>query len=276
MASAARLPDPRWLAERQSAASQPPHIPRQPLLWQQQLIGSVEVDLMHQIAGQPIAGMDSLLQESEHAGEPAWRICGDLNHSLGQLAQQLRGLSAYVRRQWRDEALAVRNPAGEQLAVVERGAVRPLGIPTQAVHLVGRSRTGGFWVQQRALDKANDPGQWDTLMGGMVSAADTLQTALARETWEEAGLQLDALKSLHSGGRVTLRRPTGPGNGGYMVEHIDWYQARLPDGLAPLNQDGEVAQFALLDRDSLLSKLEQNEFTLEASLILAAVLTELS
>jgi len=28
-----------------------------------------------------------------------------------------------------------------------------------------------IWVQQRALDKANDPGLWDTLMGGMVSAA---------------------------------------------------------------------------------------------------------
>ncbi len=274
MAVADRLPDPHWLAERQSAANQPPRVARQPLLWEQHLIGSVEASLLHQIASQPLSGIDSLLQQSEHLGDAVWQVQGELNHSLGQLAQQLRSFSPYVRRQWRDEALAVRNPAGEQLAVIERGAVRPLGIPTQAVHLVGRSRSGGFWVQQRALDKANDPGQWDTLMGGMVSAADTLQTALARETWEEAGLQLGALESLHSGGRVTLRRPTGLGTGGYMVEHIDWYQAWLPDGLEPVNQDGEVAQFALLDRISLLSKLEQNEFTLEASLILAAVLAD--
>ena len=229
---------------------------------------------MQEIAVQPTAHKHFLLQESEYLGEPAWQLQGDLNQTLEVLARQLRDLSPYVRRQWRDEALAVRNPAGEQLAVIERGAVRPLGIPTQAVHLVGRSRSGGFWVQQRALDKANDPGLWDTLMGGMVSAADTLQTALARETWEEAGLKLEALESLKPGGRVTLRRPTGPGTGGYMVEHIDWYQAWLPEGLEPVNQDGEVAQFALLDQVSLLSKLEQNEFTLEASLILAAVLAD--
>ena len=69
---------------------------------------------------------------------------------------------------------------------VERGAVRPLGIATQAVHLVGHAADGRIWVQQRALNKANDPGLWDTLMGGMVSAADTVATALVRETWEEA------------------------------------------------------------------------------------------
>jgi hypothetical protein len=86
-------------------------------------------------------------------------------------------------------------------------------------------------VQQRALDKANDPGLWDTLMGGMVSAADTVATALARETWEV-----------------------------------------VPEGLAPVNQDGEVAQFALLDRAELLHRLAQNQFTTEAALILVAAL----
>jgi 8-oxo-dGTP pyrophosphatase MutT (NUDIX family) len=268
----ARHADPRWLAERHSAANQPPRQVRQPLLWQGHWIGSLEPDLVQEIRLQALLDKTSLLQETEHQGAPAWQVLGELTSSLNELAQQLRAISPYVQRQWRNEALAVCNPSGERLAVVERGAVRPLGIPTQAVHLVGRSRSGGFWVQQRALDKANDPGLWDTLMGGMVSAADTLQTALARETWEEAGLQLQALESLRCGGRVTLRRPTGVGTGGYMVEHIDWFQAWLPDGLEPLNQDGEVAQFALLDRDSLLSKLEQNEFTLEASLILAEVL----
>ena len=33
------------------------------------------------------------------------------------------------------------------------------------MHLVGETSDGHFWVQQRALNKANDPGQWDTLMG---------------------------------------------------------------------------------------------------------------
>ena len=71
------------------------------------------------------------------------------------------------------------------------------------MHLSGRSPDGRTWVQQRALDKANAPGLWDTLMGGMVSAQDTMDTALARETWEEAGLHLDALGAA----RRQLHRP---------------------------------------------------------------------
>ena len=78
-------------------------------------------------------------------------------------------------------------------------------------------------------------------MGGMVSAADTLQTALQRETWEEAGLQLADLQSMDYG---TTQRPCSDGRGaGYVIEHIDWYRCTVPDGLVPRNQDGEVECF---------------------------------
>ena len=109
-------------------------------------------------------------------------------------------------------------------------------------------------MQQRARNKSNDPGLWDTLMGGMVSAADTLQTALQRETWEEAGLHIAGVERLRYGGRLTTKRPAVDGNGaGYVVEHIDWYCCTLSDGLIPLNQDGEVAQFALMDGTDVIA-----------------------
>jgi len=50
--------------------------------------------------------------------------------------------------------------------------VRTLGIATQAVHLVGTTPGGSVWVQQRAFDKAVDPGLWDTLMAPDVLARD--------------------------------------------------------------------------------------------------------
>ena len=141
----------------------------------------------------------------------------------------------------------------------------------------GRSPDGRIWVQQRALDKANDPGLWDTLMGGMVSAQDTVETALARETWEEAGLHLDALGAVQRGGSFTVRRPTGePDNDndgmGYMVEETDWFECIVPEGIVPVNQDGEVAQFLLLEPDELATRLHRDEFTLEAALVLQATL----
>jgi 8-oxo-dGTP pyrophosphatase MutT (NUDIX family) len=130
-----------------------------------------------------------------------------------------------------------------------------------------------MWVQLRAFNKPNNPGQWDTLMGGMVSAADTLPQALARETWEEAGLRVDALHGVAHGGHVQLAVPSEEAHGcGYMVERIDWFHATVPDGMVPQNQDGEVERFELLAPEALLERLAHGAFTPEAALVLAAAL----
>ena len=172
---------------------------------------------------------------------------------------------------WRDEQLAVCNAHGERLGTIERGAVRVLGIATRAVHLVGRAPDGRIWVQQRSKTKPNNPGMWDTLMGGMVSAADTLQQALERETWEEAGLRLPALHGVARGGQVDFSRPSREGGGvGYMVERIDWFRCTVPEGLEPRNQDGEVERFELWSPAQVRECIAAGGFTLEAALVLGA------
>ncbi len=214
-----------------------------------------------------------------------------MTYSLNSIADGLRNRHiGHVAHYWRGEQLAVQGPDGSPAGTVERGAVRPLGIATRAVHLVGLcgGAKPGVWVQQRAFNKANDPGQWDTLMGGMIAASDTLEQALHRETQEEAGLDVGALQGVAHGGRVRICRPTdddaAPGSTpaihwpglGYMVEDIDWFSATVPDGLAPVNQDGEVEKFELLAPDELVTRLQNNEFTLEASMILVAALANCS
>lgn len=57
-----------------------------------------------------------------------------------------------------------------------------------------------------------------------------------------------------------------------MQEFIEWYIVTVPDGLTPINQDGEVAQFVLMDKAQLLAAMQRGEFTLEAALIFATVL----
>ncbi|RYY66149.1 MAG: NUDIX domain-containing protein [Comamonadaceae bacterium] len=166
---------------------------------------------------------------------------------------------------WRDEQLAVRCADGAVLGTIERGAVRPLGIATHAVHLAGLTADGRHWVQQRSLDKATDPGLWDTLMGGMVPASDSLAQALERETWEEAGLRLQQLHDLRPCGRVLSRGPSAEVPGGHVVEVIDCYRAMLPPGVVPVNQDGEVARFRLVDGAELVRMLASDAFTLEAA-----------
>jgi 8-oxo-dGTP pyrophosphatase MutT (NUDIX family) len=176
---------------------------------------------------------------------------------------------------WRSELLAVANDAGQVLGRMERGAVRPLGLATEAVHLIGLAPDGRMWAQRRALSKPNDPGLHDTLMGGMISAADGLHGALARETWEEAGLRLPQLQDLRHGGQVYICKPSRDGRGmGYMRETLHWFVCTVPEGVVPANQDGEVDGFELLTPSEVLLLLEADRFTTEAALVLAAAFAE--
>jgi 8-oxo-dGTP pyrophosphatase MutT (NUDIX family) len=260
--------DRNWLRSLRASAIQPPRRPRVPLWAGESVIGSVEPDFLHQMGLQPNQGMRHLLLKEEQPASLGWRLMGDVTTSLNQLAALMR--DAGLAGAWRNEQLAVPDQFGHHKGTVERAAVRPLGITTLAVHLVGFAPDGRIWVQQRALDKSNDPGLWDTLMGGMVSAADTVETALSRETWEEAGLHVADLEQVRLAGRVSTRRPAEDGKGaGYVVEDIDWYRCTVPQGQMPDNQDGEVAQFRLMPPEEVLAGLQKGDFTLEAALILA-------
>ncbi len=263
--------DQDWLKALRLGAVVQPLRPRVPLWAGQSVIGSVEPALLNdKTLHQMLDVLEPLLQQ-EHPAELGWRLLGDVTTSLNQVARALYG--AGLAGEWRSEQLAVHDQFDHRKGTVERAAVRSLGIATTAVHLVGQTPDGRHWVQKRSMKKSNDPGLWDTLMGGMVSAADTVETALERETWEEAGLKTSALQNVSYGGRITTRRPCADGNGsGYVIEDIDWYRCTVPDGVVPLNQDGEVEQFALMGSGALLQAMQGGAFTTEAALILAEVL----
>jgi ADP-ribose pyrophosphatase YjhB (NUDIX family) len=261
------VPDAHWLAGLRARADQPPELPRQPLWSGSARIGSVEAGIIHRL----LPGLSAVLQPMERGNEAGWQVGGPLTPALDKVALALRDTG--LAGAWRNEQLAVTDEQGNVLGTVERAAVRPLGIATRAVHLAGRSPDGRHWVQRRALSKPNDPGMWDTLMGGMVPATDTLQAALERETHEEAGLALPVLQQLRHGGRVAMRRPSGGGGaaGGYTVERVDWFQCIVPENIEPVNQDGEVDEFRLMTGQEVLQRLHRNEFTLEAALVLCAM-----
>ncbi len=259
------LPAAPWLAALHAGVDQPPRRPRVPLWAGEARIGSVEPDLFGRAA---LPG--GLVAPGERCGEAGWHVMGEVTASLRELAEAMR--AAGLAHVWRDEQLAVTDEQGRRLGTVERAVVRPLGIATFAVHLIGLAPDGRHWVQQRSLTKANDPGLWDTLMGGMIPASDSVAQALERETWEEAGLRIGQLAGLRRCGRISVRRPAGEERAGYVVEHIEWYRCVVPDGVVPVNQDGEVARFRLMPGEELVERLQRDEFTMEAALILAQAL----
>ena len=257
---------PDWVLRLRAAADQPPFRERVSLRWGGIEIGNAEHKVLQQIER---AFNYQRLTVLRHDAA-SWHVDGNLTESLARIALTMRDLD--IADKWRNEQLPVIDSGEHVLGTVERAAVYPLGFRTRAVHLVGESSDGQFWVQQRALNKANDPGKWDTLMGGMVTAVDTRESALERETWEEAGLRLQDLFGLTWGGIVHINRPTTDGVGSYISERVDWYRATIPNNLVPTNQDGEVAQFAKVPRESMMAGIAAGKFTLEAGLVTAAAL----
>ena len=57
------------------------------------------------------------------------------------------------------------------------------------VHLHVLNRNGAIMLQKRPINKRIQPGKWDTAVGGHISAGETLEQALRRETGEEIGLK---------------------------------------------------------------------------------------
>lgn len=252
-------PSAAFRARLRAAADQPPLRPRLPLWWRGRRIGSLEPEVLVR-AGVPV----SLVSQDAHG----WHVQGELTASMERIATVMR--DAGVASVWRDEQIAIRDEAGAMLGSVERAVMRPLGIATQAVHLVAVDASGRHWIQQRAFDNPSDPGLWDTLVGGMVPAAEPLDVALERESWEEAGLRREQLLDLRHGGSVFLRRPLSEVPHGYAVQEVVWYASRLAEGVEPRNQDGEVAAFACVGAEEVTRMLERDEFTVDAAMVLLA------
>ena len=124
-----------------------------------------------------------------------------------------------------------------------------------------------IWVARRALDKATDPGLWDTLVGGLVGQGESDDLALERESAEEAGLsaaQIAAREPIRSIYRMRRRVPEG-----FQHEEVLTSDCVLADDVLPQNQDGEVMQIACLPVAQIEAMLLAGEFTVEASIVIA-------
>ena len=257
------------------AVQQPPLAPRCPLWLGGQWLGSVPAHVADALSQALTAETGLKLRKIELEAQVSYALEADFSCDLdGQLAVVADTLHRLgLSGPWRHECLPVANRDGAAVARVERGAVRVLGLRTQAVHLVGLRPDGAVWVQQRSLTKPNDPGLWDTLMGGTVAGLETVADTLVRETWEEAGLHLAELADVAHHGHFTATRPVPDGGGaGYLVEDTHWYSATVPWGLVPVNQDGEVDHFECWPPQRVREAVAQGRFTPEAAWVLTHVL----
>ncbi|CAD5374985.1 Nudix hydrolase domain-containing protein [Rubrivivax sp. A210] len=207
---------------------------------------------------------------------PQWLAVGaDVNLIASERDAALAAMHAALREQglivaWRDEAFPLFDPETRMpLALMERAAARFWGTLTLGAHANGflagaGGRPSHLWIAQRSPHKATDPGCFDNLIGGGVAAGQSPWQALVREGFEEAGLSPDQMAVARAGRVIRLRRDIPEG---LQLEDLHSWDLALPEGVAPSNQDGEVAGFTLMTVDEALALAAGGRMTVDAALV---------
>jgi 8-oxo-dGTP pyrophosphatase MutT (NUDIX family) len=187
--------------------------------------------------------------------------------ALAEVARTLSTEGALTA--WRNERYAV---AGERewprLFEIERAAARYFGIHTFAAHANGlvADRAGWqMWLARRSPSKAIDPGLLDNLAGGGIAAGSDAAATLVKEAWEEAGIAAERAQGARHAGTVDICRDQPDG---LQRETIHVHDLWLPAEFVPRNQDGEAVEHRLCAPNTVLSILEGDDITADASLVI--------
>ncbi len=192
----------------------------------------------------------------------------DRDLALHEMNTCLRGEGLIVA--WRDEVFSLYEPAsGATLATFERAACRFWGTLTRGAHCNGYVAGSGdqathLWIARRSLSKATDPGKRDNLIGGGVPHGQTPQETVVREGWEEAGLDRPLMAQAQAGHIIRIDCDVPEGR---MVEDIHVFDLKLPPGLVPCNQDGEVSDITCLTLAEAAASAAAGEMTTDAALV---------
>ena len=169
---------------------------------------------------------------------------------------------------WRDEKYSVCDVSGSPLFALERSAFRPLGFLSHAIHLNAWLERAGeryYWIGKRSSTKAVAPNKLDTTAGGGIAAGETPHMAMVRESFEEAGVPSSLTQNLTENGQVFSLRPV---HRGLHREILYLYDLRLPENFTPHNQDGEVAEFILMNDNEIAQAVIDEQFMEDSALTL--------
>jgi len=108
----------------------------------------------------------------------------------------------------------------------------------------------------------------DNLVGGGLAAGATIAGTLAKEAWEEAGIDAATAARAQSAGVVTIRRLQPDG---LQHETIHVHDLLLSRAFVPANQDGEAVEHRLVPLDHVAALLANDTgpdvMTADASLV---------
>ena len=170
---------------------------------------------------------------------------------------------------FRNEPFDVRDPAGNVVATLDRGALPLFGIQAWGVHMNGLAETRdgwSLWIGTRNPNKLLDPGKLDHLVAGGVAAGQGLTETLAKEAGEEAGIPgwLIAQARPVSEIRYNMERPEG-----LRRDVLLCYDLVVPAEFEPHPVDHEVVRFDLWPIERVLETVrDTDQFKFNVNLVL--------
>jgi ADP-ribose pyrophosphatase YjhB (NUDIX family) len=106
----------------------------------------------------------------------------------------------------------------------------------------------------------------DNLAAGGLPVGESLQTCSVREMAEEAGISEALALTAAPYGNVSTCRAVATG---WHHETLWVYNLLVPPDVAPINQDGEVSEFACMSPKQVVEAIANQAFTVDAACVLA-------
>jgi 8-oxo-dGTP pyrophosphatase MutT (NUDIX family) len=171
---------------------------------------------------------------------------------------------------WRNEFFAVAPRWGAPVHfTLDRGAVGFFGVRAYGVHLNGYRRAGGrllLWIGRRAPDKKVAPDKLDNLVAGGIGAGHGVVETLRKEADEEAAIPPPLIARAVPVGAVSYRMEV---QGGLRDDVLFLYDLAVPEDFAPVNRDGEIVEFRLMDAAEVTERVRATEdFKFNVNLVL--------
>ena len=224
----------RYCQERHAARFRRFQVAGHPVGWVAQeladrLRGFPQVFAVSREAVQLVGGLDSAERRTRAVGDVILRL-----HEEGWFSG------------WRGEAFAVSTAFHTPpLLQLERAAARAFGVRCYCVQLNGIVERDGelqTWIARRSLSKPVGPGKLDQIVGGGQPVGIGLRANLIKECAEEASIPEALARRARPVGAVAYLRQAGDICDDEVLFN---YDLLLPPDFAPLNADGEVADFEL-------------------------------
>lgn len=167
-------------------------------------------------------------------------------------------------------------PDGPELAVIDRSAVRILGLWVHKVHVNGLVQGSGpprVWLSRRAVHAEWNANRFDTLVAGGCAAGHDIEQTVRLEGWQEAGLtpaQLDDLKPVS---RMSVQYPS---ERGFLREVLIIFDLDLPENFTPECHDGEIDWAKRYSHDEVHQLiLDETELKMSSALVCRDLLRRL-